>query len=212
MHVIKFNSKHRQQHFDFFKKMNHPHFNVTVPVVITPLLPFLKSRQLPFTPAIVYLLARAANEQAEFRWRIRGEEVVEHQLVHPSFSVNTDVADVFSFCTVPFQRKAKTFIENAKKQMAAMRQNPSFSDEPGRDDYLFMSAFPWASFTSIQHAMSYHPCDSVPRIVWGKYYEENGQIKMPVNVQAHHGLVDGRHLGIYFQLVENMMSELSTIF
>lgn len=210
MRIIHFDNAHRQRHFDFFRQMNHPHFNVTVPIDITPFPAFIKENGLPFTPTLVYLLALTANEIRELRWRIRGEMVVEHDLVHPSFSVNTDQTDVFSFCTVNFTTNARNFIQSAQAQMAAMRSNPSLSNEPGRDDYLFMSAFPWASFTSIQHAMHYHPVDSVPRIVWGKYYEEQGRIKMPVNVQAHHAIVDGRHLGIYFQILEEKMQTLSS--
>ena len=192
--------------------MNHPHFNVTAPIDITNFVAFIKDKHLSFTPAIVYLLARTANEIPQLRWRIRGESVVEHELVHPSFSVPTKEADVFSFCTVPFSWDGPTFIKKTKAMMETMYESPSFSNEPGRDDYLFMSAFPWASFTSIQHAMHYHPCDSVPRIVWGKYYEENGKIKMPVNIQAHHAIVDGRHLGLFFQKIETKMQDLTPFF
>ena len=32
--------------------------------------------------------------------------------------------------------------------MAAVRQQVVLSDEPGRDDLLFMTAIPWVSFAS----------------------------------------------------------------
>ena len=83
-----------------------------------------------------------------------------------------------------------------------MKSNPSLEDQPGRDDYLFLSAIPWVSFTSIQHAMHFHPHDSVPRISWGKFFEQNGKILMPVSIQAHHALVDGRHMGAYFETLQ----------
>ncbi|MGK0468500.1 MAG: nitroreductase [Clostridium sp.] len=31
-----------------------------------------------------------------------------------------------------------------------------------------------------------NPVDSIPRISWGKYFEESGKIKLPLSVQAHH--------------------------
>ena len=39
--------------------------------------------------------------------------VVEHKTVQPSFAVFTEVADVFSFCTVEYQKEAKIFIQKA---------------------------------------------------------------------------------------------------
>ncbi len=204
MKNIIFTNPHRKKHFDFFNGMNHPHFNISANVEITGLLPYLKSRKLPITPSIVYLIARAANEIPEFRWRIRGQEVVEHETVRPSFTVPTEEATVFSFCTVPYHTQSAHFIKSAVAQMEAMHKSPSCEDEEGMDDYLFLSAFPWVSFTGMQHAMHYHPGDSVPRISWGKFFDQQDKTFMPVSVQAHHAVVDGSHMGRYFELLEEM--------
>ena len=212
MKKVVFENEHRKKHFDFFSGMNHPHFNLTANVDVTAFLTFAKSTKLPINFSLVYVLARAANEIKEFRWRIRGEEIFEHQTVQPSFTVPTDEADVFSFCTVSYDHRASTFIAEAKKMQGAMRSNPSIEDEPGRDDYLFMSAIPWVSFTSVQHAMHYHPHDSVPRISWGKFFEQNGKQLMPVAVQAHHALVDGRHMGRYFELLVKFLATPAAYF
>ena len=205
MKEVVFNSPHRKKHFDFFNHMNHPHFNITASVEVSHFLKHIKANQLPLTFSLVHLLSEAANDISEFRWRIRGEKIVEHQFVHPSFTVPTDEADVFSFCTVPFDPSLEKFIQEAHRINEAMKTNPSIEDEPGRDDYLFMSAIPWVSFTSMQHAMHYHPHDSVPRISWGKFFEQEGKMMMPLSVQVHHALVDGRHMGQYFQNVENKL-------
>ncbi len=197
--TITFDHPHRQKHFEFFNAMNHPHFNICANVEITNYLKIIQDNNLPFTPAIVYVVAKTANDIKEFRWRIRDKQIVEHEKVHPSFSVYTEVADVFSFCEVKYQSNYNAFVKNAAQRAEKMRQNPSFEDEHGRDDYLFLSAIPWVSFTGFQHAMFYHPSDSVPRITWGKYFEQDGKILMPLSVQVHHALVDGRHVGQYFK-------------
>jgi chloramphenicol O-acetyltransferase type A len=204
MKKIKFEDKHRQDHFDFFNGMNHPHFNLTSNVEVTKLIPFIKKNKLPMTFCIVYLISKTANEIPEFKQRIRDKAVVEHRLVNPSFTVKTEKADVFSFCTVPYVDNPKSFIKKAEEVNELMLTNPSIKDEPGRDDYLFLSAIPWVSFTGIQHAMSYHPGDSVPRITWGKYFEQNEKLYMPLAIQVHHALVDGRHVGQYYTLFETM--------
>lgn len=205
MKKIVFENTHRKKHFDFFHGMNHPHFNLTANVDITALLKKVKAERLPFNQTLVFLLAKTANEINEFRWRIRGGKVFEHEVVHPSFTVPTEDTDVFSFCTVDYKKELNAFIQEAKKVQELMKTNPSVEDDPERDDYLFMSAIPWVSFTSLQHAMSYHPHDSVPRISWGKFFKQNDQMLMPLSVQVHHALVDGRHIGAYFQLIQQYL-------
>ena len=208
MKKIVFDNPHRQKHFDFFNGMNHPHFSITANVDISLFIAQSKASGLPFSHSLIYCLSRTANEIKEFRWRIRENTVIEHQTVHPSFTVSNDKSDVFSFCTVTFKNGINTFIAEAKKVQENMKSNPSLEDQPGRDDYLFLSAIPWVSFTSIQHAMHFHPHDSVPRISWGKFFEQNGKILMPVSIQAHHALVDGRHMGVYFETLQNHLNSI----
>lgn len=204
MKIIEFKNSHRRKHFEFFNAMNHPHFNLCGNVEITSFVQKIKAEKNSFTPALVWILTKAANDIPQFKQRIRDKQVVQHDYVHPSFSVETDEADVFSFCEVKFTESANDFIGRAEKMIQKMRTNPSMEDDHNRDDYLFMSAIPWVSFTSMQHAMSYHPSDSVPRIVWGKYFKEGDKIMLPLSVQVHHAVVDGRHVGQYFQAVEEL--------
>jgi len=211
MKTITFSNPHRQKHFNFFKAMNHPHFNITVQVELTHFLPFLKQADLKFAPSVVFAIAKAANTVKEFKWRIRKDKVVEHDIVHPSFTVDTKASEVFSFCTVPFRHQLSLFLKDAEKIRQAMQQNPSFEDEPGRDDYLFMSAIPWFSFTSIQHAMQYHPCDSIPRFTFGKYFESGKAIQMPLSIQAHHALVNGKEIGMFIEILQQHLHYPDTL-
>jgi Chloramphenicol O-acetyltransferase len=50
-----------------------------------------------------------------------------------------------------------------------------------------------------------NPVDSIPRISWGKYFEEVGKIKLPLSVQAHHALVDGIHVGQFFNTFQEIL-------
>ena len=207
MKIIEFKNDHRKKHFDFFRRMTNPHFNICANVDITKYLDRIRQEQVPFTPAIVYATSKAANDIPVFRQRIRGEQVVEHDAVHPSFSVTTEISDVFSFCLVHYQVNFHAFIADALAQIELKKQNPNFEDEPGRDDFLFMSSFPWVSFTSFQHAMHYSPADSVPRISWGKYFHQMGKVLMPLSIQAHHAVVDGAHVGQYFQRIQEFFDQ-----
>ncbi len=210
MKKIIFQNEHRQKHFEFFKSMNHPHFNICANVDITKFIAILKQNDLPFTYSIVYAIARTAKQVKEFRWRIIEDELYECESVTPSFTTYTEVADVFSFCDVDYEENYFEFIKKAAAKADLMSKQPSFEDS-NKQDYLFLSSIPWVSFTSLQHAMPYHPTDSMPRMTWGKYFEENGKIKMPLSVQAHHALVDGRHVGQYFKEFELLLNDFDEV-
>ncbi|TKD66168.1 chloramphenicol acetyltransferase [Flavobacterium sp. ASW18X] len=209
MKKITFTSPHRKKHFDFFNGMSHPHFQLTANVDVTYFLSIIKANKLPLNQSIVYLLSHTANTLPEFRWRIRDNEIVEHPTVQPSYTIPVANEDVFSFCTVAYHPDYTTFLKRAEEVQQQMIANPSFEDEVGRDDYLFMSAIPWISFTSMQHAMNYHPHDSVPRISWGKIFEQNDKMLMPLSVQTHHALVDGSHMGKFFTMFDEFLNNFN---
>ncbi|TLN02146.1 chloramphenicol acetyltransferase, partial [bacterium] len=96
------------------------------------------------------------------------------------------------------------FAALATERIAQVQAEPVLSDEPGQDDLLFMTSVPWVTFTSILHPIHMHPADSVPRIAWGRFVTREGRTWMPVAVQAHHALLDGLHVGRYYQRIQEL--------
>ena len=136
-----------------------------------------------------------------------------HENLRPSFAVPTAGSSAFSFCTVTYDEDPVVFHEAADSMMERMKHNPSFEDEPGADDFLFLSTFPWASFTHVTHAMpGASSGDSVPRIVWGKYHKVSDKVMMPLAVQAHHAVVDGSDLGHYYKRIQLLLNKSDEIF
>jgi chloramphenicol O-acetyltransferase type A len=194
----------RREHFKVFSAFDYPHFSLCANVDLTAFYPVVKQRGLSFNVATVYILARAANAIPEFRYRIRAGEVVEHEIVHPATTILTD-EDLFSFCFFEYAEDFSLFAARAAEQIAYVKEHRTLEDEPGRDDWLFMTAIPWVSFTSFMHPLDLYPADSVPRFAWGKLFEDGEFLKMPLSVQGHHALMDGVHVGRYFAEVEDYL-------
>ena len=204
MHTIDMQTWPRREHFKVFSAFDHPHFGLCANVDLTTFYPVVKQRGLSFNVAIVYVIARAANAIPEFRYRIRAGKVVEHEIVHPSITILTDV-DLFSFCTLEYYEDFSEFAPRAAERIAFVKEHPTLKDEPGRDDLLFMTAIPWVSFTSVMHPFQLHPVDSVPRFAWGKFFEDGEFLKMPLGVRAHHALMDGIHIGRFYEKVQDYL-------
>jgi len=204
--VIDMRTWPRREHFAKFAAFRYPHFSMCAPVDLTVLRPAAKGREVSLTAAILYVVTRAANELPEFRLRIRGETIVEHEVVHPSLTVLVE-GDLFGFAQVEYSADFRLFADRVAERFAQVREQPTLADPPGRDDLLFMTAIPWVSFTSFSHPMPTLPADSFPRFAWGKAFQEGQLVKLPLSVQGHHGLMDGIHMAHYFERVEHLLAD-----
>ncbi|MGD1993488.1 MAG: chloramphenicol acetyltransferase [Anaerolineae bacterium] len=194
----------RREHFELFNSFDYPHFSMCANVDLTAFYPVVRQRGIPFTVATVYVLARAANAIPEFRHRIRQGEVVEHEVVHPATTILAD-DDIFGFCFFDYTEDFTRFAARAVERMAQAKENPTLAGGVGRDDWLYMTAIPWVSFTSFMHPLHLSPVDSVPRFAWGRFFEEGGSLKMPLNAQAHHAVMDGLHMGRFYEKVQDYL-------
>jgi chloramphenicol O-acetyltransferase type A len=175
-----------------------------VNVDVSAFYPFVKRNGYSFTAAMVYVISRASNAIPEFRYRIRGDQVVEHEIVSPRFSILID-KDLFSFCAVEYAQDFSEFARRAAKSISDMKARATLEGNPEQDDVLYMSPIPWVSFTSFSHPMQFHPADSIPRFAWGKYFQESETWKMPLSVQGHHAVMDGIHMGRYYEIMQDYL-------
>jgi chloramphenicol O-acetyltransferase type A len=194
----------RRNHYRLFSTFNHPHFSMCANMDVTAFYPYVKRNGHSLTVSMVYLIARASNAIPEFRQRIRGDQVVEHEIVNPGFSILIN-KDLFSFCAVEYAEDYSEFARSAENNIADVKARLNLESNREQDDVLYMSPIPWVSFTSFSHPMPLHPADSIPRFAWGKYFEESGTLKMPLSVQGHHAVMDGIHMGRFYEMVQEYL-------
>ncbi|MEM8901279.1 MAG: chloramphenicol acetyltransferase [Bacteroidota bacterium] len=211
MKEIDISTWNRQKHFGFFNALDYPHFNICANVDIKVLYDYCKQTDLSIFKAILYIASKTANAIPEFKQRVRGEKVIEHDMVHPSYTSMTE-ENVFTFTDTWYHPDPKQFLQNSEEAEAAVKQEASLEDNPHRDDYLFISSLPWIHFTSFVHPVHIAEVDSVPRLTWGKYLKSGEQILLPFSVQAHHALVDGWHTGEYFRLLQEDLNKPEEVF
>lgn len=204
MREIDMKSWSRREHYQLFCTYAKPYFSLSAQLDLTQFKAWLKETGRPFFPWMVYLVSRVANEMPEFRQRIRAGAVVEHDVVHPSFTIMLP-DERFGFCATPYQLAGDAFVETALERMTAAQNGALLSDDG--DDLLFITSVPWVAFNGISHAMRGDDSDAVPRIAWGKYEQVGERWKMTLSVQVHHGLADGLHLGRFFARLQAFLTE-----
>jgi chloramphenicol O-acetyltransferase type A len=194
----------RREAFELFRGVGFPYLSVTANVDVRRLRRVHRRLDASFTVCLVYALATAANDVPAFRRRLRGEEPVEYETIHPSITV-LGAGDLFRFVTLSYAPEFRRFAHDAQERIDRARRAETLWSEPDRDDLLYMTALPWVSFTALVHPVPLAPPDSVPRIAWGRYEARGRQLSLPLNVQAHHALVDGIDVGRFFEKVEGII-------
>ncbi len=195
----------RRDHYAWFRSLDYPYVAVTFEVDVTR----LKEARGSLFAGMSFAILEAVNAVPELRQRIRvgddgADVVVEHDSVDAGVTVDTGDG-LFTYVCMERQAEVGAWAEVVRAATASVAGRPHLDPfDGGRDDLVYLSCLPWIRFTEIAHPMPTNRArpDSVPRISWGKVVQEGGRFVGPVNIQAHHALVDGVHLGRFVQALE----------
>jgi chloramphenicol O-acetyltransferase type A len=201
---VDINTWERKATYEFFRDYEDPFFNIVANLDVTNLYRFCKSNDLAFSLAALFLSLQTANEIREFRLRIMGETVVEFARVEATQTILND-DETFSFCYFPMQDDIFEFDRSGKIAREKYKELKTFDVESDRVDLIYYSSIPWISFTSFKHASRQNNRQTVPRMVFGKIFDNGPRRLMPFSVEVHHALVDGVHVGKYFNLFQEKL-------
>ena len=200
----------RRQHFEFFRHYQKPWFNICADVDVTALVARCAEPGGPsFFLASLWLSLVAANGVEELRYRLRGDQVVVHEVIHGGSTVLMP-DETFAFGYFEYHPSFAAFAAAATPMLERVKSGPGGLDpQPERDDMIHYSVIPWVSFSSFSHARDPRQDVSVPKIVFGRHREVDGRRLLPVSVEVHHALVDGLHVGRFYERLGELAGELA---
>ena len=187
----------RKDTFHFFRDFEDPFFNLTSNVDVTRLYSLCKKENLSFSLAGLFASQQTVNSIPEFRLRFLDGDVVRFREVHATQTILSE-DETFSFCYFENADDVRTYDALGREAREKYLKLRSYDVEAHRIDLVYYSVIPWVAFTSFKHASRMNSTQSVPRIVFGKIFDDAAAKKMPVSVEVHHALMDGLHVGKYF--------------
>ena len=204
MKYIELDTYPRRSHYEFFKSYAYPYVGLTANVDVTELIAYAKARGGSTFLACLWAAAQAANAIPEFRQRIVGDRIVEYDHCETGHTVPMPDG-TFCNCDTDCRMPLEEFLVYARQQEEEAKKHHGFV-QPGTDEtsLMFVSCVPWVAFTQVIQPTPI-PADCNPRIVFGKYIREEGRVKMPLSIQCNHALVDGRHLGQFYENFEALV-------
>jgi chloramphenicol O-acetyltransferase type A len=197
----------RRETFEFFRKFDKPYFNVATHLDVTGLVALRGRPHFTVFLGYHYLALRIANEIECFRYRLTGGQVIIHDVIHGASTILLP-NETIAFAYFDYYEEFETFALEADRLIAEVRSGDgTFKPREDHDAVIHFTTLPWVSFTSFSHARNWGREDSVPKIAFGKFTNEDGHIRLPVSVEVHHALMDGLHVGRFLTRLEEAMRE-----
>jgi chloramphenicol O-acetyltransferase type A len=194
----------RKEHFLFFKQMEEPFYGITTTIDCTK--GYNESKQLGISFFTYYLhkTLLAVNAVENFRYRICNDEVFLHNTISASATVMRE-DKTFGFSLMEYSENMSDFAKIVTSEIDRIQTTTGIITTEYPDNLIHFSALPWIDFTSLSHARSFTWPDSCPKISFGKLTVENGKKTIPVSVHVHHGLVDGYHVGLFLEKLQELL-------
>ena len=195
----------RSTHYEFFSKFDEPFFGITTPIDCTIAYQKSKTLQIPFFVYYLHKTLAAVNKIENFRLRIEGENVVLYDEIDTSATIMRE-DKTFGFSFIKFHEDLHEFNKTAQIEIQRIQNTPGILTREYPENIIHFSAVPWINFTGLTHSRSFSAPDSCPKISFGKLMDENGKKTMALSVTAHHGLLDGYHIGLFVEELQNLLN------
>lgn len=190
----------------FFGGLEVPFYSLSWRVDVTQLYGSAKRAGRSFYLSMIYEVMASLNATEAFLYKLRGDTVVRHDRLSPSFTV-PHMGDRFKIVSVELQENEGIDAFCARAGQQANMQTHAFPspEQERRDDWAYLSCLPWIDILSVTNETGLDRDDSVPRVSWGKYVREGDRLRMTVALQVNHRLIDGVHIGHFAELLQSRL-------
>lgn len=194
--------------YETFRHLDFPFYHVAFRVDVTNLKRYTKVRGLSFYYSLIYLVGKAANSIENFRLRFVDGKIYDVGDTVPSLTFLKKGSEAFQVVNCALTPSLDEYTDKVKSLTES--QSVFF----GGEDYpeyqlIYASCLPWIDMMSSSSEHFLNLDDAIPRIAWGKYTEgADGRLTLGMSVDANHKVVDGYHIGKFYERLQQMIYEL----
>lgn len=196
----------RKEHFEFFSTFEEPFFSITTPIDMTIAYEKAKTLEIPFFVYYLHKTIAAVNQVENFRYRIEENEVVLYDKIDASSTIMRE-DKTFGFSFMKFHSDIHEFCKTVATEIERIQVTPGLFTREFPENIIHFSAIPWINFTGLTHSRSFTLQDSCPKVSWGKLIDDQGKKTMSMSVMAHHGLIDGYHMGLFVEILQTELNK-----
>ena len=196
----------RKEHFEFFSTFEEPFFSITCSMDMTIAYKKAKKLQVPFFTYYLHKSILAINKVENFRYRIEEGKVYIYDEIHASATIMRE-DKTFGFSFMNYLENLTNFQIMVEAEIQRVQNTSGLFTRDFPQNIIHFSAIPWINFTGLTHSRSFTYPDSCPKISFGKLMTIGTQKTMAMTLAAHHGLVDGYHMGLFVEELQKLLNK-----
>lgn len=201
-HPIDMETWPRAETYNYFTKVVKPvTYTINVTMDVTILRNTLKSKDIKFFPAYLYLVTRAIGKQQEFRLAFKDGILGYWDTLTPLYPVFHEDDKTISFLWTEYDDEFEIFYKNYITDITLHKNSHgimSSKGAPPSNNYI-IACVPWFTFNSLcmhlQDTEKYY----APMFETGGFAEKDGRIMMPLSITANHATADGYHIKVLLE-------------
>lgn len=207
MKYLDIDNWNRKQHFEHFRTLADPTFGLVAEVDVTKAYLSSKEKGNSFFVKYLHACMKAINAVENFKYRIEEDKIAIYDVINASPTIARE-DNTFGFSYVLFSEDFEEFNHNFQQEKERIENSTNLFPPKYSLGCIHCSAIPWVSFTGHKEPFSGNKNDSVPQLSFGKIKETNGKKILPVAINVNHALVDGYHVGQFFQKFQQELDKI----
>ncbi len=202
--IINMDNWDRKECFEHYYNNAKCTYSLTVDMDITNLYKYIKKHNLRLYPTFTWIVTKALNNHEEFKMAFNAEGKLGYfDFISPCYSVLNEktkvMSDLFTEYTDDFNEFYKAMVNDLEMYKRDTKYTTAFAE-----NFYIVSSVPWITYSSFNVNNETNMPMLFPMVTWGKYYEKDEKIFMPVSLQVHHSIADGYHCSLFYDEVKNI--------
>jgi chloramphenicol O-acetyltransferase type A len=203
----------RANAYAFYSEAVKPRWGLTTRVDVAPLLQALPAwrEAAPGLTAFVayhYAILRAAVTVPALCQRLLPEGGAVQWKVLDATPTVLRADDSFAVARLVWAERLQDFAAPALEAVRAAQQlDAPWGIRTEQSGELHMTTLPLVAFSHFTHARPAVFDDATPSLACGRFSPDGDRVWMPLNIEVHHALVDGVHVGRFVQALEGLLAE-----
>lgn len=196
----------RRPYFDHYMNDVRCTYSMTANIDITDLLIKLKNSNIKLYPALIYMTAKVINGHEEFRTCFDESGNLGYwENMNPCFTFfngdNKTFTNIWTMYSDDFKAFYSNYLDDIKK-CGDVKKISAKENEP--KNTFPVSCIPWVSFTGFNLNIYADGTYLLPISTYGKFFEQEGVMLLPLSLQVHHAVCDGYHTSMFFNELQKL--------
>lgn len=204
---VDMNTFERKGLFDYFMQFSQPRYCITTPIDITSLYEYCKVNK-HLNARLVYAITKACNNVENFKYFIEDENTIyKYDCLHAGNAFATNNNQI-RYGIIDINQDIDNFIKEYDSVKDEIYSSCSGVRGDCEENFVGLSCIRWFKFSGM-HEITYNRFHSGPEITWDKIEIKDGKATINMAIAVNHALVDGYHLHLFIDSLNEEISKLS---